>query len=33
LKARREESWLEQTHREYAAYRRRTRHKFIPFVW
>jgi protein-S-isoprenylcysteine O-methyltransferase Ste14 len=33
LKARHEESWLMQTHPEYAAYRRRTRHKFIPFAW
>jgi protein-S-isoprenylcysteine O-methyltransferase Ste14 len=33
LKARREESWLEQTHPGYADYRRRTGHKFIPFVW
>jgi protein-S-isoprenylcysteine O-methyltransferase Ste14 len=33
LKARREESWLEQTHPGYAQYRERTRHQFIPFVW
>ena len=33
LKARNEESWLSETHPNYAAYRRRTRHKFIPFVW
>lgn len=33
LKARHEESWLCRTHPDYAAYRRRTRNKFIPFVW
>jgi protein-S-isoprenylcysteine O-methyltransferase Ste14 len=33
LKARREELWLEQQYSDYASYRRRTRHKLIPFVW
>jgi protein-S-isoprenylcysteine O-methyltransferase Ste14 len=33
LKSRREELWLEQTHAGYAAYRRHTRRRFIPFVW
>ena len=33
LKARHEESLLSQMHPDYVAYRRRTRHKFIPFVW
>ena len=32
LKSRREEQWLEERHPEYADYRRRTRHRFIPFV-
>lgn len=33
LKARREERWLEQTFAGYAAYRRRTPRRLIPFVW
>lgn len=33
LKARREELWLEQRFAGYAAYRRRTRRRLIPFVW
>jgi protein-S-isoprenylcysteine O-methyltransferase Ste14 len=33
LKARREEAWLEQRYPEYAAYRRRTPRRFIPYVW
>ncbi|MGE5691265.1 MAG: methyltransferase family protein [Pseudomonadota bacterium] len=33
LKARREERWLEERHPEYAEYRRRTPHRFVPFVW
>jgi protein-S-isoprenylcysteine O-methyltransferase Ste14 len=33
LKSRREELWLEQAHPGYSAYRRRTRNRFIPFVW
>lgn len=33
LKSRREEQWLEASHPGYDDYRRRTRHRFIPFVW
>jgi protein-S-isoprenylcysteine O-methyltransferase Ste14 len=33
LKSRREELWLEQMHADYDDYRRRTRRRFIPFVW
>jgi protein-S-isoprenylcysteine O-methyltransferase Ste14 len=33
LKARREELWLEQSFADYAAYRRQTRRRLIPFVW
>jgi protein-S-isoprenylcysteine O-methyltransferase Ste14 len=33
LKARREELWLEERFPEYADYRRRTRHRLVPFVW
>ena len=33
LKSRREELWLEQRYPDYAEYRRRTPHKFIPFLW
>jgi protein-S-isoprenylcysteine O-methyltransferase Ste14 len=32
-KARREELWLEQAHLDYDDYRRRTPHRFIPFLW
>ena len=33
LKSRREELWLEQHYPDYAAYRLRTKHRLIPFVW
>lgn len=33
LKSRREELLLERDHPGYAAYRQRTRHKFIPYLW
>ena len=33
LKSRREEAWLEEQYPEYAEYRGRVRHKFLPFVW
>ncbi len=33
LKSRREELWLEQSYSGYGDYRRRTRRRFIPFVW
>ena len=33
LKSRREEQWLEQIHPDYAEYRRRTRRRFIPYLW
>ena len=32
-KRRREEAWLLEQYAGYADYRRRVRHKFIPFVW
>ena len=33
LKSRREELWLEQRHPGYGEYRRRTPHRFVPFLW
>lgn len=33
LKSRREELWLERRYPDYAAYRRRTGHRLVPFVW
>jgi protein-S-isoprenylcysteine O-methyltransferase Ste14 len=33
LKSRREEAWLVERYPEYPAYRERTPHRFIPFVW
>ncbi|HET7554303.1 MAG TPA: isoprenylcysteine carboxylmethyltransferase family protein [Gaiellaceae bacterium] len=33
LKSRREELWLERHYADYGAYRLRTRHRLIPFVW
>jgi protein-S-isoprenylcysteine O-methyltransferase Ste14 len=33
LKSRREEQWLAERHADYADYRRRTRRRFIPFVY
>jgi protein-S-isoprenylcysteine O-methyltransferase Ste14 len=33
LKSRREEIWLERQYAGYAAYRSRTGHRLIPFVW
>jgi protein-S-isoprenylcysteine O-methyltransferase Ste14 len=33
LKSRREEVWLRERYPEYANYARRTRHRFIPFVY
>jgi len=33
LKSRREEQWLAERHPDYAEYRRRTPHRFIPFVY
>lgn len=33
LKSHREELWLEQQYPGYGAYRRRTPHRLIPFVW
>ncbi len=32
-KSRREELWLAERHEGYAAYRRRVRRRFIPWVW
>ena len=32
-KRRREEAWLLEQHPEYESYRRRVRHRFVPFVW
>ena len=32
-KRRREEAWLVEAYPGYAAYRRRVRHRFIPFLW
>jgi protein-S-isoprenylcysteine O-methyltransferase Ste14 len=32
-KRRREEAWLVERHPAYEDYRRRVRHRFIPFVW
>jgi protein-S-isoprenylcysteine O-methyltransferase Ste14 len=32
-KSRREEAWLAEQHPEYAGYRERVRHRFVPFVW
>lgn len=32
-KHRREELWLTERFPDYAAYRRRVRHRFIPFLW
>ena len=33
LKSRREELWLEQEYAGYEDYRRRTKFRFIPFIW
>jgi protein-S-isoprenylcysteine O-methyltransferase Ste14 len=33
LKARLEEAWLEERHRDYGAYRRRTPHRFVPGIY
>ena len=33
LKSLREEAWLVERYPEYAAYRERTPHRFIPLVW
>jgi len=33
LKSRREELWLEERHPGYRAYRARTRHRFVPWLW
>lgn len=33
LKSRREEAWLEERHAGYRDYRRRTPHRFIPYLW
>jgi protein-S-isoprenylcysteine O-methyltransferase Ste14 len=33
LKSHREEAWLVERYPEYPAYRERTPHRFIPFVW
>ncbi len=33
LKSRREEIWLRERYPEYAAYTRRTRNRFIPFIY
>lgn len=33
VKRRREEVWLRADHPEYAAYQRRVRRRFIPYVW
>lgn len=33
LKRRREEAWLLEQHADYAEYRSRVRHCFVPFVW
>jgi protein-S-isoprenylcysteine O-methyltransferase Ste14 len=33
LKSRREEQWLTERHPDYADYRRRTRRRFIPYVY
>ena len=33
LKSRREEQWLAERHPDYADYRRRTRRRFIPYVY
>ena len=32
-KRRREEAWLVEQHPDYEDYRRRVRHRFMPFVW
>jgi protein-S-isoprenylcysteine O-methyltransferase Ste14 len=33
LKSRREELWLEREYAGYRGYRRRTKHRLIPFIW
>jgi protein-S-isoprenylcysteine O-methyltransferase Ste14 len=33
LKSRREELWLERQYAGYRDYKRRTKHRLIPFIW